>query len=325
MEKKTRWLTYCDRVPVLSWLDWVLRGFSQVMFQNNPLTGLLFFAAIVVSAWQANAPQVAWGCLLATLVATLSARLLLKDRTALTRGMLGYNGCLVGAALPAFLAPSAWLWLCIIFSALMSVIVTVGVNRLLKQWQIAALTAPFVFTTWTVLLASHSFLRLAPLPQPVLVSVTPPDMLPQLSHIIPATLDGVSQVFLCNSPAGGILMLLGLAVSSRLAMMMALAGSLIAVLIAMLAGAGSQPIESGMYAFSPVLTAIALGAVFNRLGIKTLCYTLTGVVFTVLMQGAFNTLLKPLDIPTLTMPFVIVSWLFLLANQNENSPLSSAP
>ncbi|OON41903.1 urea transporter [Izhakiella australiensis] len=325
MERKTRRLTCSERYPALSWLDWMLRGCSQVMFQNNPLTGLFFFAAVFVSAWQANALQVAWGCVLATLVTTLTAHLVAEDKTTLTSGMLGYNGCLVGAALPGFLAPSAWLWLCIIFSALMSVIVTVGVNRLLKTWHIAALTAPFVFTSWTVLLASHAFLRLEPLPQPLLASLPPSGTTLPLWQITLATLDGISQVFLCNSPAGGILLLLGLAVCSRWAMTLALAGSLVAVLIAMLAGAGRQPIVSGMYAFSPVLTAIALGSVFNRPGVKTLCYTLTGVVFTVLMQGAFNTLLKPLGIPTLTMPFVIVSWLFLLANQGEHTPLPPPP
>ncbi|PIJ50130.1 urea transporter [Erwinia sp. OLTSP20] len=327
MEEKTRWLTWCNRYPGLHWLDGILRGYSQVMFQNNPLTGLLFFAAVFVSAWQASALQIAWGCLLSTLIATLAARLLVSNKTALNSGMLGYNGCLVGAALPGFLAPSPWLWLGVIFSALMSVIITLGVNRLLKTWHIAALTAPFVLTTWTLLLASYAFLNLAPLslPQPLPVSVPHPGETPHAGVIIPATLDGISQVFLCHSPLGGVLFLLGLGVSSRWAMMLAVIGSLIAVLIAMLAGANSQPIASGMYAFSPVLTAIALGSVFNQPSVKTLCYTLIGVVFTVLMQGAFNTLLKPLGIPTLTMPFVIVSWLFLLANQWITPPSTRPP
>lgn len=78
----------------------------------------------------------------------------MDDRTALRTGLYGYNGCLVGAALPTFLLPSVWLWIGVIFSSAISVIVTVGLNRLLRTWKIAALTAPFVLTTWTVLLAS---------------------------------------------------------------------------------------------------------------------------------------------------------------------------
>jgi len=62
--------------------------------------------------------------------------------------------------------------------------------------------------------------------------------------------------------------------------------------------------NNGMYAFSAVLTAIALGSTFNKLSWRVLIYTLIGVIFTVFVQGALNTLLTPVGIPTLTMPFV---------------------
>jgi urea transporter len=35
-------------------------------------------------------------------------------------------------------------------------------------------------------------------------------------------------------------------------------------------------------------------------------------VFTVVVQGAMNVALAPLGVPTLTAPFVLVTWLFLL-------------
>ncbi|ESB01933.1 urea transporter, partial [Klebsiella pneumoniae] len=43
----------------------------------------------------------------------------------------------------------------------------------------------------------------------------------------------------------------------------------------------------------------------------------TGVTIdTVFVQGAMNTLLAPVGIPTLTMPFVLASWLFLVPNKD---------
>lgn len=75
-------------------------------------------------------------------------------------------------------------------------------------------------------------------------------------------------------------------------------------------------INNGMYAFSAVLTAIALGSTFNKLSWRVLIYTLIGVIFTVFVQGALNTLLTPVGIPTLTMPFVLASWLFLVTNKD---------
>jgi urea transporter len=64
--------------------------------------------------------------------------------------------------------------------------------------------------------------------------------------------------------------------------------------------------------FSPVLTAIALGTVFNPPGLRSAVYAVLGTVFTVVAQAAFNVALTPLAIPALTGPFVLVTWIFLL-------------
>ncbi len=47
-----------------------------------------------------------------------------------------------------------------------------------------------------------------------------------------------------------------------------------------------------------------------------LAYAALGTVFTVIVQGAMNVLLTPFGIPTLTAPFVLVAWLFLLPRQH---------
>lgn len=79
--------------------------------------------------------------------------------------------------------------------------------------------------------------------------------------------------------------------------------------------ANYDSIHLGLYSFSAVLTAIALGSTFNNPSWRVLAYTLIGVIFTVIVQGALDTLLSPLGIPTLTMPFVLASWLFLVPNK----------
>jgi len=65
-----------------------------------------------------------------------------------------------------------------------------------------------------------------------------------------------------------------------------------------------------------VLTAVALGAVFYRPGGRVVIYAVVGTVFTVIVQGAMNVALTPFAIPTLTAPFVLASWLFLLPRQH---------
>ena len=63
-------------------------------------------------------------------------------------------------------------------------------------------------------------------------------------------------------------------------------------------------------AFSPVLTAIAVGCIGSRTGIRSVIMGLTAVVATVFVQAGMNVLLTPWGIPTLTAPFCITAWLF---------------
>ena len=134
--------------------------------------------------------------------------------------------------------------------------------------------------------------------------------------ITDGTFYGISEVFLFSSVIGSVLLLAGLAVSSLWAAVFAFCGSLLAILVATVLQAEHSNINNGLYAFSAVLTAIALGSTFNKPSWRVLIYTLIGVIFTVFVQGALNTVLAPVGIPTLTMPFVLASWLFLVPNKD---------
>ena len=319
MEAASKWSQMANGNVVLEFIDVTLRGCSQVMFQSNPLTGLLFFAAIFVGAFAEGNPAVAYGSVLGTVAATLTG-MHLKDHKSWKAGLFGYNGCLVGVALPTFLEVTPTVWLCIILGGVVSVIVTICIADILKTWKVAALTAPFVLVTWTMLLASYAFggLTSNTLPVPNL----PHDLVAHNSNLLDgidlfhATFYGVSEVFLISTVVGSLLFLAGLAVSSLWAAVFALCGSLLAVLVATLLQAEHSSINNGLYAFSAVLTAIALGSTFNKPSWRVLIYTLIGVVFTVFVQGALNTVLGPVGIPTLTMPFVLASWLFLVPNKD---------
>ena len=59
------WERLCTASKILRFVDLNLRGIGQVMFQNNPLTGLLFFIGIGWGSYAAGMPQVAIGGLVA--------------------------------------------------------------------------------------------------------------------------------------------------------------------------------------------------------------------------------------------------------------------
>lgn len=314
--KQSAWSQHCSSNVVLEFIDITLRGCAQVMFQNNPLTGLFFFAAIFVGAYAEGNPAAAWGCVLGTVVATLTGALM-PDKKSWKVGLFGYNGCLVGVALPTFLEPNTALWACIVLGSIVSVIVLICIADILKVWKVAALTAPFVLVSWIIFLASYDFSALhniglpAPaLPQPIVIHEI------ASNSFVVKTFNGISEVFLFSSLIAGILFVIGLAVESIWAAVFAVGGAILALLTAMGLGANPSTIDAGLYSFSAVLTAIALGSTFNKPSMRVILYTIVGVIFTVIVQSALGVLLSPVGIPTLTMPFVIASWLFLVPNKD---------
>ena len=126
----------------------------------------------------------------------------------------------------------------------------------------------------------------------------------------------ISQVFLKGSVVAALLLLAGLAVSSIEAAPFALGGAILAVVTAHLFGAESDLVTGGLLGFSPVLTAVALGTVFHRPGLRVAAYAALGTIFTVVAQAALNVALTPFAVPALTAPFVLVSWMFLLPRQS---------
>jgi len=95
------WDRACAGSRVLRFVDVNLRGVGQVMFQDNPLSGALFLAAIAWGSFAAGVPQVLFGGLLAVVAATLTAQWLRVDAAGLGAGLYGYNAYLVGLALGA--------------------------------------------------------------------------------------------------------------------------------------------------------------------------------------------------------------------------------
>jgi len=123
-------------------------GFGQVMFQENIVTGILFLLGILVNsglsagyALYASGLGLAIGWLLSVPGATLNA------------GLMGYNGILCAIAL-AGTRRSDFVWVTL------AVLLSVMWQRGLAATGIITLTAPFVLSTWIVLILKNKTKRL---------------------------------------------------------------------------------------------------------------------------------------------------------------------
>ncbi len=313
------WEDLCASSRPLRFVDVNLRGIGQVMFQDNPLSGLLFFVAIGWGSYAAGVGQVAIGGLIAVLAATSTAYWLRVDEDALHAGLYGFNGYLVGLSLATFMAPSTTMWVYVVFGGAISVVVTLAISNVFKTWNVPALTAPFVLTAWLLLLATNAFSKLeggALPPVGEIVPIDPAVANPlQLGDFVSGVFTSITQVFLKGHGPAALLLLAGLAVNSPACAAFAAVGAVAAVVTAHMLGAESDLVTAGLIGFNPVLTAIALGAVFNRPNARVFVYALVGAVLSAIVQGSMMTLMTPFGIPTLTAAFILVTWLFLLPAQ----------
>ena len=299
--------------PVPAFVDAVLRGIGQVMLQNNSYTGLLFLLGMFY-----NSVLLALAVLVGTAASTGTALLLGVDRGQVRAGLYGLNGALVAAALLYFFQSDARVWVYLLGAAAVSTVLMAAFLRLLTPWQLRPLTAPFVFTTLCFVLASARFGQLratAHLPTsgrlPQGASL---DGVVSLGTFAEGIFTGVAQVFFQGNVVTGVIFTLGLLVGSRVAGFSALLGSLAGLLVGWGMGAAEPAMRVGAFGFNSVLTAIVLCDLVLVPSASTAAYAFLAALATAVVYAAVAAAFEPLGLPALTLPFVLVAWMFILAS-----------
>ena len=109
--------TTTTKLPAIfssGFLNLFLKGAGQVMFQGNAWTGIFFLAGIFYGAYTARMPAVAWGAVAGAFMSTITGYLLKYPTEKGLNGLWGFNGILVGCALPTFLGNVPLMWLAIV-------------------------------------------------------------------------------------------------------------------------------------------------------------------------------------------------------------------
>lgn len=289
-----------------------LCGAGQVVFLASPMSGLCNFLAI---GWAAAFGGTGWamllGAFLGTILATATAGLFAVERERLDQGLYGFNGLLVGIAVPTFVPAGALMWGLLLVAAALSTLAAIALERLLAPLRLAGLTFPFVLCSWMAILAAR-------LPAPGLVGLAPAAAaagaaFPEPAQLLRGVLASVSQIFLVDNPVSGAIFLAGFALHSRLCAGLVLYGAALATLAAAALGADGQTLAQGLWGYSAALTAPAIGCVLLPRGRHALALASAAILLTLLLQAALASVLAPLALPVLTFPFVLASWIVLLA------------
>lgn len=308
-----------DNMPFVSFIDSCLRGIAEVFIANNPITGVLILAAMFVADfWLGIASTVG------VIVSTAVAHFLGFDRGQIRIGLFGFNGFLVGAAIPIFMAGTEvnQLMYIIVFSAF-STVVMKAMMRIMEPFGLGALTLPFNIVTFVLLFGALNYgnATLAPLISPALpVAGRVVDTVNYIdgNFITNAVFRGIGQLVLADSILSGILVFLGLLVTSRIMAFWAIAGSAIGMITGIALGVDQGAIYAGLWGYNAYITAIAIGGVFFVLNGKTAIYAAFAAICTQLLAGAIGTFMAPWGMPILTLPFCFTAILFIAVGRTSN-------
>ena len=136
---------------------------------------------------------------------------------------------------------------------------------------------------------------------------------------------GIAEIFFQDNWVTGVIILIAIAINTRIGAMMAVMGATIAVGSAVLYGAHDAAIRDGLFGYNAALTAMALGGLFYVLNVPCVLYTILGVLVTARVWASLGIFLEPSGMPVLTSAFVFVTWLMLLAKGGFASLIPVSP
>ncbi len=303
---------------VIGFVHIVLRNVSQVVLQNNAASGAVILAGIFY-----HSVDFGIAALVGSVTSILTAMFLKTDKGLVAAGLYGFNGVLTAIAIvfyceTAFDALDISWWMIgayVIFGSILSTVLTAAIGAMLSAAEVPPLTAPFVLASWLFVAGTHFSPALEPGHHDALKPVAADTELDDDAYGVDTWWEGVGkgfgEIFFQDNAVSGYLILLGIAINSRISAIMAGIGALISIGVAEALQVRETTIHMGMFSYSAILTAIAIGGLFYLLTVRSFIFMLFGIVFTTWLYAALAAILLPLHLTPYTAPFVVVTWIML--------------
>jgi urea transporter len=289
-----------------------LRGIGQVFGQRSATTGIIFVLAISL-----NSIGMGLVCTAGAIMSTLAGVLLGSEQAVVDDGVLGLNGVLTSGAVLAYTTPhlslagltNPYLWGWLGLASLASTLVVTALRSLLKRHRLPLLALPFCLVTWVFLAALKQFPFIDVFLQSTSGAVTGGGVNPSSwIALLDGTLNGISSVFFQQGWIAALFILVAIAVNSRRAALLALGGSVLATCTAYVLGASGSMVSSGAYGVNGALTSVFLGLMLPLDELRGWIYPLAGALMATIALAASVSILQPLGLPVLLVPFVLVTW-----------------
>ncbi|OOF46082.1 urea transporter [Rodentibacter trehalosifermentans] len=268
-----------------------LVGIGQIFLQENGLSGLIICIAMFFSHWALGI-----GCLLGSIIGTLTAIKLNYPKEEIKQGLYGFNASLAFMCTMFTFGLNGVSFLIFLLGVISSVVSTLIMREFTKRnW--VAYTFPFVLTCW-IFCWGVSQIGLFGLSQ-----TTPP----LVDHT--GTLESIKQPFYAwaevnfgASLVTGLLLFIAIALSSPIAALWGMTASIISSFIAdCLFDIEPNQLANGIYSFSAILVACA----FAGRRLRDFVYITIGIILAIFIQFG----VAKIGLPPYTIGFIVAAWL----------------
>ncbi|CAD5117531.1 DgyrCDS6296 [Dimorphilus gyrociliatus] len=287
-----------DKPVLLQFPIWMLRATGAPIFVNNPLSGVFILAALFYSnSWVSV-------CALMSLVVAISTALLLnRDQSEISSGGITFNSMLTGIIVSSMIDKDDWYpWT--IFPIVFLSFSCYGLNNIFSAIEAPALNLPFCVLSFIFIGSCLSNTDNNYFPIKTSVGYNYTDDL-EWGKVFKSIVTSAAQIYGSDKVVCGVLVLMGLFVSSPIICLHAVLGVIYSSLVAVAIDAPPEEIYNGSWSYCALLTCASLGGFFIVLNIRTHILAITGACLSTIAFGALRESLKPL--PVLAFPFVLTA------------------
>lgn len=311
-----------SRLQFLFPLFWqsVRNSYTQIFFSNNRILGVLL---IIVTLFDQNAGI---SGLLAVLTANIAAYIMGLNRQLIINGLYGFNSLLVGLGLGLYYQAGWSFFVILIFASLLTLMVSVSLAGILTKYGLPYLSLPFLMGIWIITLSTREMSHLDMSERGIytlnemytlggLPMLKVYDWFENLQWAEPLKIyfRSLGAIFFQHHLFAGLLIAIGIFIWSRLAWLLTVIGFGSAYLFYLLVGANMNELGYTYIGFNYILTAIAIGGFFVVPSFYSIVWVLISVPLLVFITSAGNTILSPLQLSVLSLPFNMVVIMFLYA------------
>ena len=311
-----------QNIKAPKWLKAFLHSFSQVVFLENIISGALILAGIAVFSYEIGNWDPTILAIIGAIVGNITAKVLGNDENAITSGLFGFNPVLVGIAATTFFSgPDAYI--ITILGSILVIPLTTVINNLCGRLGLPGFTMPFIAITWFFILVSfQTNLLNAGGGRAGALATT---KVLENGQVLwkEALTKGLGEIYLLDTVYGSLLIFLAFAIDRwHVAIKIALTIAA-TIIMGMIFKVDINVLNLGLYTYNAILVYMGLETFStnnkNKDYVKFGALVVLGVVSSCLTDYAAPTVLAVFGLPSLTFPFVLVTWATLYFEKHLNA------